>query len=338
MIKSLFCLILSLSIVQTDMGLQKEIWEGEMLQRLRNIDEGHLAGIPDYSGKIIMKKGGAIIHLVDLGQDPGLLVNNTVYPINSAQRTDRDITISLDKIETENTTVTDDELEGLPYDKQNSVIQEHQGTLAEGRLALGTHGLGPDADTATTPLLPTTGANDDDGTFKKLTPRDLTLAQLRFDKLNIPAGNRIAVLSPEHCRDLLDADQKFQNQWHIIQSGRPVDMYGFKLYKYNANPFYAGANEAAWAKQAFGVANNNGVGTADTRHRHATLFYYTPRLFKAMGGMNMYYAKAEENPSMRESEVGFRTYSIVQPKLPQSLVAADKSPHSIGAIVAAEAA
>lgn len=336
MLRTLFILLFSITLIPKEMALAKEIWEGEMLQRLRAEGEGHLDAIPDYSSKVQMANGAASIHLVDIGADPGLLINNAVYPIPNSQRIDRDLVLSLDKVETENTTVTDDELEALPYDKNNSVIMQHQGTLREGIMKLGTYGVAPNADTPTTPLLETTGAADDLGVFKKLRSRDLTIAQLRFDKLNIPAGSRVAVLSPEHCRDLLDEDQQFRAQWHIIQSGRPVDMYGFRLYKYNANPFYAGATQAVWAKQAFGTVYNGGVGAAADRHRHATLFYYTPRLFKASTGVKMYLDRAETNPDFRQSRVGFRTYTKHQTKLPQEAVAVAGSPHSIGAIVAAD--
>src|SRR5699024_9718350 len=51
------------------------------------------------------------------GDAPKVLIDNTNYPIESNQRGDSHIVISLHKFDTENTTVTDDELYALPYEK-----------------------------------------------------------------------------------------------------------------------------------------------------------------------------------------------------------------------------
>lgn len=320
------------------MGLQREIWEGEMLQRLRNEDEGHLSMIPDVSGKVVFsKKGAASLHLTDLGLDPNLLINNAAYPISTNPRTDRDIVISLDKIETDNTTITDDELEALPYDKENSVMNEHQDTLSEGRIEIGTHRLGPDADTPTTPILDTTGSADvTNPLFKAMTIADIVSLKLKFDELRIPRKGRVLVLDPKHVRDLLLVDEAFQGQYQTIELGRPVKMYGFQIFEYVANPFYQGDALANYAKQAFATVYNGGVGAAAVRHRHASLAYFSPRMVKAMTSPKLYLQRAEDHPTTRESLIGFRNYYIAMPKLPQSLVAVDKSPHCIAAIVASD--
>lgn len=321
------------------MALQREIWEGELLQRLRNVDEGHLTPIPDYSSRVVISPmGAATIHLVDIGVDPAIIINNAAYPIAGAARTDRDVPLSLDKVETENTLVTDDELEALPYDKNNSVLNQHQGTLSEGIVEIGTHRLAPDADTATTPIVPTSGAADlTNPLLKAMTIADITSLQLKFNELRIPQRDRVLVLDPKHVRDIALADEAFRDQYHVIQSGRPVDMYGFRIYMYTANPFFQGDVLANYAKQAYGTVYNNGIGAAAVRHRHASIAYYAPRMFKAMTTPKMYLDRAENNPQFRRSEVGFRMYFVAQSKLPQSLAAVDKSPHCIGAIVAADA-
>lgn len=309
-----------------------------MLQRLRNSDEGHLSAIPDYSNKVVISPAGAAsIHLVDIGVDPNLLINNASYPIASAQRTDRDLVLALDKVETDNTTVTDDELEALPYDKNNSVMMQHQETLQEGRVEIGTHRLAPNANTASTPIIDTTGAADPTNTLlKALAIKDIVSLKLKFDELRIPKMGRVLVLDPKHSRDLCLVDQVFEKQYHEIQSGRPLNLYGFQVFEYTANPFYAGATLGTYAKQAYGTVYNGGVGVATARHRHASIAYYAPRQFKAMTTPKLYLDRAETNPEYRQSKLGFRMYFLAQSKLPQAVAAVAKSPHAIGAIVAAD--
>ncbi len=55
-----------------------------------------LDGIPDYSAKV----NNEIIHLVDVGGDPDVLVNNTTYPIPVQDLVEGDIPIGLDKFQT----------------------------------------------------------------------------------------------------------------------------------------------------------------------------------------------------------------------------------------------
>ena len=81
-------------------GLYSEIWTGELVQKLRAADTAPwLDGIPDYSA--LTDKN--IIHLVDVGVDPAVLINNTTYPIPITAIDDADIPISLDKYQTEAT-------------------------------------------------------------------------------------------------------------------------------------------------------------------------------------------------------------------------------------------
>ena len=91
-------------------GLYAEIWTGELVGKLRAADTAPwLDGIPDYSG--FTDKN--IIHLVDVGVDPDVLINNTTYPIPIKAIDDADIPISLDKFQTEATPITDGGVQGL---------------------------------------------------------------------------------------------------------------------------------------------------------------------------------------------------------------------------------
>ena len=55
-------------------GVFTEVWTGELVKRLNaGLKADFLNGIPDYSAKV----ENEIIHLVDVGGDPDVLVNNT---------------------------------------------------------------------------------------------------------------------------------------------------------------------------------------------------------------------------------------------------------------------
>ena len=91
-------------------GVLTEVWTGELVKYLRRgLEATFLDGIPDASSLA----NNDVIHLVDVGVDPDVLVNNTTYPIDLQTLSDQDIAISLDKYQTKVTPITDDELEEL---------------------------------------------------------------------------------------------------------------------------------------------------------------------------------------------------------------------------------
>jgi hypothetical protein len=66
----------------------KEIWTGELVKSLREFLAGTwLDGIPDSSSIV----DNDVIHLVEVGVDPDVLVNNTTYPIPLQALDDKDI-------------------------------------------------------------------------------------------------------------------------------------------------------------------------------------------------------------------------------------------------------
>lgn len=73
-------------------GVYTEIWTGELVKVLRNGLAGSwLDGVPDQSSIV----NNDVIHLVEVGVDPDVLINNTTYPIPLQALDDKDIAISL---------------------------------------------------------------------------------------------------------------------------------------------------------------------------------------------------------------------------------------------------
>ena len=94
-------------------GVYREIWTGELVESFQpEIEASFLNEIPDESRWVQSSGSGEnqVIHLVDIGADPEVLINNTTYPIGYSELEDGDIAFNLDKFTTVATKVTDDEL------------------------------------------------------------------------------------------------------------------------------------------------------------------------------------------------------------------------------------
>ena len=171
-------------------GVYKEIWTGELVKALRGLLEGTwLDGIPDSSSLV----NNDIIHLVEVGVDPEVLINNTTYPIPLQALDDKDIAIELDKFQTKVTPITDDELYAISYDKMSRVKESHSNAINDAKFAKAAHALCAAKNTATTPVLVTTGERDADTGRLRLTPADLVRMKAAMDKLKVPADGSFVV-------------------------------------------------------------------------------------------------------------------------------------------------
>ena len=212
----------------------------------------------------------------------------------------------LDKFQTEATPITDDELYALSYDKMASVKERHGLAIMEAKLKKAIHALAPTSNTATTPVIKTTGEVEDGGATgrKRLTRHDIIEMKKRFDLMGVPTEGRRLVLCPEHIADLLEMDQKFAEQYYNYASGRISMLYGFEVYEYVAGPVY----NLTGAKQALGTAPV--VGSI----YQASVAFHTSRVFKATGSTTFYYSEAKNDPQYQRSLVNYRHYFVVLPK------------------------
>ena len=300
-------------------GLYSEIWTGELVQKLRAADTAPwLDGIPDYSA--LTDKN--IIHLVDVGVDPAVLINNTTYPIPITAINDADIPISLDKYQTEATPLTDDELQGISYDKRGSIQDRHVKAILEAKYKKSIHAFAPGSNATKTPVLATTGANDGNGR-RMITRQDIIRLKDKFDKLQVPEAGRRLVLCTDHVNDLLTYDQKFAEQYYNYSSGKIMNMYGFEVYSYVANPRYASNG----VKLAWGVTPSAG-------QHQASVAFYVNHAFKASGMTKFYVNEAATNPETQQTTLNYRHYFVALPKK-QEAIGAIYSAAYVPAIVAA---
>ncbi|MDR3093648.1 MAG: hypothetical protein LBU62_03255 [Bacteroidales bacterium] len=190
------------------------------------------------------------INLSVVGADPSVVKDNQTWPLTPARRTDSGITISLATFDTLPTHVTNVEEMETSYDKCVSVAQQHVNVLRSNAAKSAAYNIGPAANTANTPILATTGADRGDGK-KALRWEDLTSLSLAFDAADIPQDGRILLLSPQHKKDLKDADIKL---YKTMLSDNTVD--SFKVYTFNYNPRYL-LQAGSVTKQAYGAVTGN---------------------------------------------------------------------------------
>ena len=268
-------------------GVLKEIWTGELVKALRGGLEGSfLDGIPDASSLV----DNDVIHLVEVGVDPDVLINNTTYPIPLQALDDKDIAIKLDKFQTKVTPITDDELHAVSYDKMSRVKESHSDSISDGKFTKAAHALCAKEHSAKTPVL----------VRLRLVPADIVRMKKELDKLKVPAKDRRLVLCMDHVNDLLMVDQKFKEQYNLNQAeGKIARLYGFDIYEYINTPVYTEAGK----KKDVGSA-------AGAKEFNCSFAFYTKRVFKATGSTKMYYSEATNDPEYQRNKINFRHYFI----------------------------
>lgn len=284
-------------------GVYTEVWTGELVKQLRGgMTASWLDGVSDYSDAV----DNEVVHLVDVGGDPDVLINNTTYPIAAQELEDGDIALGLDKFQTKKTPVSDDQLFAISYDKMGSVIERHGDAITIAKFKKAAHALAPNSNTAKTPVVPTSG--EEDNGRKKCTRKDIIALKRKLDDLKVPTAGRRLVLCSDHVNDLLEDDQKFRDQYYNYTTGKIANMYGFEVYEFENCPYFT--------KEGTKVPFKNSPSGTD---HQASFCFYLKRVFRAQGSTKMYYRDAQTNPDYQQNEVNFRHYYIVLPKKMEAL-------------------
>lgn len=281
-----------MSKTTSNLALKNQLAEAELIKNFRHDNSwlSELVSKPQWVNNDTIK-------IPKRGLAPNVLINNNVYPIVSNKREDGHIVLSLNKYDTENTDVTDDELYALPYDKLGDVQQQHREELEDKTAEHALYSIAPD-NTATTPVLKTTGADDGTGR-KRLTAIDLINLKKTLDKLNVPKDGRILVLCPDHVADLLIEDLTFKTRYQDANGGAiATNYYGFKIYESTYAPKW---DATALTKQAFGSV---GAGV------EGSVVFYKKNCVKAPGSVTRYARAAADNPEDRKNTIGFRLWFI----------------------------
>jgi len=298
----------------------QEVWTGQLIESFKpEIEASFLGKITDYSQYVRSSSGGEnqVIHLVDIGSPPEVLVDNTNYPIGYASLGEQDVTFQLRKFDTKATRVTDDELYAISYDKISVVNRLHAQAILASKFTHAIHRLAPQSNSVDTPILTTTGAVSNGK--KQATINDIIDLAGAFSSAGIPDdGQRVLVLNAGHVTDILKEEKTFYRDYANVQKATELKslFYGFNVFLYNNNPFYKASD---LTKVAFGSAFD------PTKHNTASVAFYAPDMFRAEGLTKMYVEQPDTQH--RASAIGYRHYYLVAPR----------KQRSIGALVTANA-
>lgn len=274
-------------------GLNKEIWVPDLMEGFY-ADDMFISECRDMSAFV----DNDVINLAEAGVNPDVLINNSSYPIASAQRADGALALSLDTYDTENTLIRSIETAELAYDKRSSILYGHKQALKMKFLEYAAFRIAPTADGTFTPLVTTTGTDNGAG-LKKLTFADVLTLQKRFDEAEIPAEGRILVLSVQHRSDLQAENITLYNQ--LMSTNQ---LYGFKLYSLASKrlPRY---NKTTGAKVAWMAA------AAPSTDSVASIAFHKDEVMRAQGSVDMF-AK-EKDPEQRGDLIGFQMRGLSMP-------------------------
>lgn len=275
--------------------LQNELAERELLKKFRH-DNSWLSVIrskPEWVSNDVIK-------IPRRGVAPNVLINNGIYPILSNRREDDYITLSLNKYDTENTDVTEDELYALPYEKLSDVQVQHRETLEDVTARHALFSLAAPSHTAITPILECTGEPDELGR-RRLTSADLIQLWKTLGKLDVPLAGRGLKLSVDHAADLMYEDSTRAKTWGSdwSQGLVPVNHAGFALWVSSYGPRYSQVN-GVWTRQAFDSLSGN----------EASVLFHTGTAVKAPGTVKRFALPAEMNPTYRKHTIGFQLYFV----------------------------
>ncbi len=285
-------------------GVYKEIWTGRLVEAFRpEIEASFLGLIPSFDEYVQTSGKGEnqVIHLVDIGADPEVLLNNNTYPIGYQEIEDGDIVFSLDKYQTKATPVSDDELYAIAYDKIDSLNKRHKNSILKTKFAKAVHALAPMSHTSDTPVLLSTGT--DFSGRKRVTLNDIILLRQAFNDAGVPDdGDRVLVLSSDHLTDLLIEDKDLYKNYVNTKTGelQPL-LYGFKVFTYFNMPYFTIGTKA---KTSFGAV-------ATSNESAASVAFYAPDMFRATGMTKMYYDKPDTQN--QRTAFNYRHYYLVAP-------------------------
>ncbi|MEP4136740.1 MAG: hypothetical protein ABJL71_19075 [Cyclobacteriaceae bacterium] len=288
-------------------GVNKEIWLDYLSENFYRTGS-FLQNVMDWSPFVEYNT----LNFADAGGDPTVLVDNTTYPIDTAQRTDTAKTIALQTYDTENTRVRNVEEMESAYNKMDSVIRQHRNALIQSTHDRAIHAYGPASDAANTPVLLTGGEATAalltevglTGTFKKFSLKDIARLKVKFDLADWPVDGRVLVLHPMHQMDLIEENQNLFKAFAELRTGKVLDLYGFKILNYSANPVYT---ESTGAKKAFGAAASAANDTI------ASVAFLETEVMKAEGDQEMFYMPKSLNTTQRADEVGFQKRFVAVP-------------------------
>ena len=265
------------------MAIEKQIWI-DMILEGGIPDASFLSKSVDMSPLVENNK----INLAEAGVEPEVLFDNKVYPIAVASRDDIPLEIALHTLDTKNTVVRNIEAMELAYDKMASVVRGHKNALHRYRTRLAAHNWCPQKNTATTPVLATSGSKNKAG-LKAASFEDFLFLAAKYKGMDVDISRVTVALCPVHEMDLMAEDKKLYKS--IIEGGK---LFGMNLFSSSALPYF---NATSGEKLAYGAA----AGATDTQ---ASIIYCEDNVMCAAGDTDVFVTY--KSPTERGDILGYQ--------------------------------
>ncbi|WP_233861000.1 phage major capsid protein [Tenacibaculum piscium] len=286
-----------------------EVWLDRVITNLDNSDQAtFLQGIPELAVDVSQINEGMPseknkIYVPTTEFEVDVLINNNTYPIPIQQYNDDTIEMTLDKYQTKQTPISDDQTIGASYAIIDVVTKSHVRSMLVDKIKRAIHSIAPLKDTVATPIIEVTGGSaglTDANGRKRLTYEDLVEAKKRCKGFDTP---RI-VLSPEHYADLALDRKNFGNQLVNYSKGQPNPMIaGFEIHTYNGDmPVYDASN----TKKPYGAV-------ASSSDKIASVIFEKEAIAKKTGLTKQYFKPAKEDTATQSNWLNYRHYFIVMP-------------------------
>jgi hypothetical protein len=272
----------------------------QLLQEYRNYKDDFLGAL----------KGAPAAAVTADGLRFNKLLNNVSFYVNNSDvftpkaMTGEKVFVEWEKYDTDPTSVTDEEVRYLAYDKRAAVRVKHTEAFKMGIRDHVIWKLAPaDASSADMPVVRTTGATVSGR--KRLSFADLVAYLETVKKLNLPDEKVFyIVLCPEHAIDLIidrDSANYFSgaNIFFDPSTGKVRSVMGFKFYENNAVLAYD-SNGAKKAKGAVLAATN----------RVASLFLYGKNTVYHLEKTKILYRSETEDTRSASPTSEFRTQTF----------------------------
>lgn len=246
------------------MAITKEIWQNHI--------EGNLFKNNDFLSAMFNADQyvlqGKVVHIPQAGGTPSVSKNRSSLPATVTNRTDTDVTYSLDEYTTDPVKISNAETIELSYDKRESVLSEAQMALRETiadyfLCAVAPSGAGRILRTMGTAIL--SHLPSATGNRKKFLPSDLKRAAALLDKDGVPMEERFCIMSADMYDQFTDGLTETQyrdfSRAYDEKTGVVGKMYGITIFKRSAVLKYTNATPpvAKNYTDAAGATDNDAV-------------------------------------------------------------------------------
>lgn len=272
------------------MALIKEIWVQDV-QNALNQNADFLPYSTDHSAYVAF----GTVHVPQSGANPTVLVNPSSFPIAVADRTDTDLTYSLNQYALTPTVITNlDELQ-ISYDKRQSVIGQQMSTLTE---VIGNVVANSWSPAGSANIIRTSGATGGalapsaTGTRGLVALPDIASMAKKLDKDNVPSQGRKLLMNADMFWELFTISEvvrasyngfQMANGNNTLSTGVVAQLFGFEIYKRPTVAIYD--NTATPVLKTL----SSGYYTAAATDNLACIAWHPAYVSRALGSMNPMY-------------------------------------------------